>query len=1258
LAIKIGETKVVVAAESSGKPAATPSGGATIGVASTGAAAAMPANFGAERDTSGSTGSGVGFGGGVVGAGSGPRGSSGQSRSEIGVPTASSRPDGVGLTRTGFGGAAESAGIGSASTRSTASGMTKSGEETGTFGSGPPGSDKSGTTTSADPMPVSTVVYEFDRTVYDTEISQKGFISANPEILALIPLTNLYRADAQTNLGILYDLQNSLRDTTVSRAQEIVDQFYSIDPVAQSQLAATRDANLQKYNALVGSLPKIAAQKNLLIATTDIASPSQDIQSQVDRNISTTDADYDAANGENYAKFPSEFSESAETISDAILPSSSTSGETFNLTVYYSDDDVTKYDGGKNAIESLSEKLIGDYKSEGTDTIPAQTKTARQYQLMKAALAQIVEGRNFDKESLSSYYTSPYESIEYTKIVPLTNFTSQNIEMSFGFPFAKATLEKIGDIVANNFLASRASLDETTYGTITSLQYYGINYRGYLRSSDTGLRLLNAEDSESDSINVTFLQSGDRTYNHLPTVSLYSDIDSNDFKNQILNVLATQITETSYGSFYNSGLPRSISPASSETVDISETMADSTRYVAQLSSGEKIFLFDESLEGALAQDQNPVSSVAIKGIDDIRTIKQEVDSIVSGLESFSTKNKAYISNQCAMTIISIAYKHIASFFESSALAQTDLDRDSATSYQKYSLLRSAMFCLAAHDIFSFGKLFSILHNENAMPRYLKNNNEGYGLAIYSYYLGNSTQDILEASATRTVSHEPKEGDFRITGPEQKEITIQTPDEWTSSDFAKNILSDGSSFDTFNNITNEILETYTSITSNSSLANQIKFFSYLLFLRILEKIKIYARVSFELPSGDAYVNCKIAWSPLDFAAICDCLNSAFTATTADEVNFTKFTEINGEPPTPEQIEQIRTIFSFIRAPIKNSLQSYQDLRTLIAYQTSVLQSQSSILSSIVSNYESLSAVYGGDTEKTALIASRYISLESNVDMLYKSSRYQTLIPGTRISSIATRSDYYRSIVKAVFKDRIPVKQDQKICIVGLPYGHLERLRLAKDDIRYYFNLSIRGDRVGSLEDSSTVIDYRDFNYYTNSSSGRTNEAGPYSVLIPGVYDDFDTESRPSSATDDSIVIYQISEDGSNLSLISRSEADSLYKNIDFPATIIQAALQSYVEDIYGIYPSFATTKGQTLESFPEESYADAALVAAGIQNTTTDERLVYERLKSMIMMHQDFITTRMVDEIEASPLFDKIMYLLVDGGSLPDIITEIFTKVDY
>ena len=48
---------------------------------------------------------------------------------------------------------------------------------------------------------------------------------------------------------------------------------------------------------------------------------------------------------------------------------------------------------------------------------------------------------------------------------------------------------------------------------------------------------------------------------------------------------------------------------------------------------------------------------------------------------------------------------------------------------------------------------------------------------------------------------------------------------------------------------------------------------------------------------------------------------------------------------------------------------------------------------------------------------------------------------------------------------------------------------------------------------------------------------------------------------------------------------------------------------------------------------------------------------MIMMHQDFMTTRMLEEMECSFVFDKLLYLVVDGDKYNDIVSQFYTKVE-
>jgi hypothetical protein len=1079
----------------------------------------------------------------------------------------------------------------------------------------------SGGTSSTDSTVESdTTVYEFDRSAYDSEISQIGVISAIPEVVCIVPLKNLYEKSGEvSNLGVLYDLQNSLRDSTITRAQEVVDQYYSENPDAQAQLGQIRDENTSKYTVLATSLPQIAGLKQAVISTTSITTPSQDVQQKVDSAVATTTSESNVSRG--------------EIVLAATLPTAetTTSSTTNNRSVQYIDDDVTKYDSGKDIILSLSEKLLGD--TGDTTVIPAQSKTARQYQLMKAVLAQILEGRLYTPDSLDQVIQSPYQDIEYAKVAPVTSLTADNIENCQGIEFAKVTLDLVGDAVSKNFQA--IDFNTTAAAAVSRLSSNGVYYAGQLARFEG--RMYGVQDSYVDAVAEyevnTHLYSSDGKVSHLPIIGLDSEVDNYSFYKQVVPVLSALIAESEIGSLLNSGIPASISPGSAEIVSISNTSSDSIRYVAETSSGKKIFLFDETLQTSEIEQSDPVSSIVSLSIPELEALKTQIDQIISNLDGFVSDNKNFFTNQCAMTIFQTFFDHYISFFEESVLMSNEID--SLSTYETYSASRVALFSIATHSEFAAAKLYSIIHNEDAYPFSVRSGKSVFSPA-YAEFKNMSDLGRYEFST---------EG-FHLEGISSKKKLEFVPTYSSFSDFFKNLCIEGSSFDTFRNITNELTANYTTISSNQKIVEQIRFASFIMFLRVLSKIKIsgYFRVDYD---------CYVEWHQHDIALAIDCLKSIFTATSADEVSFSKFVEITGSEPTNEQRANIDSLLQELRKPVTGALQMYQDFRSLIAYQKTVLSAQSNYISSVISLHNKIKEIYG--EEKTAQIVGRYLTLESAVEALYRTSRYLNFVPGTLISSIATRSRHYRSIVKAAFKDLILKKENLSICVIGLPYGHLELLRLAKEDISFYYNVRVFADPV---DESENRIDYSGFGYISSSETNRPENAGPYSSKIPGVVDDYTLPNEVSSTSDDSISIYEISETGGSLNIISRNEATNYYGSIDFPAAVVQAALQAYVEDIYGLYPRYATTKSPLRsDPYPEESIADAALQSAGFTFDTTDNQLIYSRLRAMIMMHQDFMTTRMLEEMECSFVFDKLLYLVVDGDKYNDIVSQFYTKVE-
>jgi len=1185
-------------------------------------------------------------------------------------------------------------------------------------------------------------VFDYSISDFDSEITGSGITSAYPVILATLPLQNLFSGGTETNFGIIYDLQNQVRDVTVQLANDIVNKFYESSPASSASLEKIRDTNLSKYNTLATSIPKIFRLREEIMNSTEILAGSDTQLLMIKQKSSTTEADSQSTSSRTVAPLGSESSITFTGIGNVALSIASSinvsripvqsfsalSGDFGNLSVEYNDGDITKYDSGKNIIDSLTTRLLGENRQE-------QARTTRQYQLLKAAIAQIQEGRRFNDVDSEGDYTSPYSSLDYRKVSPISQLLSDTISMKPGFLFAKRTISEIATIAENGYLlpspagAGSRSGDFSSSGVaaLQGLQDSGVFYAGKLKISEGSTQIAYEDDTDNIFIDIhTSLLSpstGEETRMRvLPVVGLNLELLTQKFVNQIPVFLASNIVnaQTSFPE-----IPAAINPRESQPISVSDTYLDQLRYINQNSRGENIYMFDDFLQGSIGDPATAISTVITAPVEDLKTLKSNIDGITASIERFATDRRFEISNQCSLTIIKIFYKHFKGFFDQSVLG--------TETTSTYSAIRAAMFFIASQDSYSAAKLFRLIcAGEEELTNMIANSESfnsdesrssgggssgstgndvfrvdntfkgDYGGVSdqYSGFISDYSSGALktgdpgdkrsgvnikiraptlavDALATVQAAAVAVGADEDITFNEAAESieimealgegaaalfpsTLQKTGEEGYEDFLKFLYDKSGSFKTIDNIASELASYYPAISQNKKLENEVKICAYFMFLHILRGIN--AQISLKLKlvdvgEGDNY-QVFLKWFPADIAALSDCLGEALEETTSADMRFERFSKITGITPDPDQISLIdSSFFKKIRSPIKYALQASQDMQSLLAYQNTVLKSQSSLIQSIINLYDQISDVYGGDSSKTARIVSRYSTIDSVVELLYRSKRYQTLIPGTQISAVATRSESYRSLVKAAFKNIIPDKNDLQICIVGVPYGMLERMRFALDDRNEYFGVTAYSGAANTLDPVGKRADYN-FSYNTQSTNRRPNLGGPYCSLVPNIDDNFDSSIEFSTAAEDDISILKISNDGSSLESLRRGDSSDNVKAIDIPANVVQAALQAYVEDIYGLYPRYASTKAPMKETYREQTFADKALEEQGYRTFgSSDEILQYYRLRAMIMMHRDFITSRMIDELEASPSFDRLVYLVINGDKFDDIVTEFYSQVE-
>lgn len=1121
-------------------------------------------------------------------------------------------------------------------------------------------------TVSSSPSETDTVIYEYEATEYDLEISGSGFCSANPVIIGTLPMTNFYKSGKESNTGILYEIQNQLKDQTVSLADEIVNSYYVANPSAQSSLVVTRDANLAKYNGLVTSIASISGKKQEIL--TPPSAPNTSYRDLI-RDAFTAGA---VAYGVNVA-------------------SRSTAGTSIN------DDDIVKYDSeidsDLNIVTALSNKLIG-YPEDFVDTVgdtelslPDQSNTAKQYDLVRMALSQKINQRTYAAGEDISGQRSPFCYREYTSTTDITSLVESQETLTIRSP-----LEKIASFLVNKNVPT-SEYDSFAFTDVDSaIQSNTIYYGGSLAKDANGFfvpterKIETLGENNAGHIDITHLYSDDLEdpeddfsyIKHYPVIGAqFDEITLDEFFKKIPTYLGYEIAS----SLQSLQAPNSISPDGPSS-DVIDTVNDNVTYVINSQNDSSVFLFDTTLKSISSYSGVPVSALTRYSLEDLGDMTTKISEISSEIKSFASSNGHVMGRDITIKIIDIFYKNFIDAIEKTALVNSDL-----LSYDR-NMFPASMLFFAAADHKAAARLFTTMINpsSNDMIRTLGKGNSvpfddvddkalkfWQGLGIGSGgFMGNGTKGRYTLGVGTQVEYEFI-SDFSST-------------HGASSVAAHIFESDDSILKVISKCLSDLSDVFPTLITQTSLNlnYKIMYCAYLMFLNVLRcaKVKISSVMTVDTEGDDAGLSPQgtISYNIEDFAFILDCLNNAInvssvedlpggptaivtsteggSSTTADvtTVYYEEYTNADLDDSTKQNGSEI---FSIIRSPVKYALQVSEDIGSLLAYQAQVLDNQSSLASAFLEIYSTVANdLYEGDTNKAITVINRYASLESITELLYRSNRFQTYVSGTNISSISNRSSNYRSIISAAYKDLIPKKDNLKICIVGFPYGHFERLRSGLDEPSYYFGLSAYADNVSDFADDSTKVDWP-FTYISESTSRRPDLKGPYCVLVPDIVDDYNTAEVVSSVSDDNISYYYLSDDRKSLSIRTRSSAPNTnFLKVDFPCNIVQAALQSYVEDIYGLYPRFSTFKSPSeFTEYPESSFADEALTYAGIKSETTEEALIYSRIKSTIMMHRDFITTWMIDDIERSPLFDKITYLIVDTENTDSIITEFFVGAE-
>lgn len=1148
-----------------------------------------------------------------------------------------------------------------------------------------------------------TTVFQYDETVYDTEITSSGFTSSYPAVLGIVPFKNLYSAGSLSNTGEIYKIQNEMKNSSVKRANQIVEDYFAAFPDSATYLSSLRSQNIEKYNLITSQVPDaIKARENIIYAP-DITKYDADALGAV--AIGSTIA----ATPLNPA--PPEFIFEYET------------------------SDINSYDDGSSDLSvALSRRLLGLNKDSLVYDNSVQSKTARQNQLLKAALAQLSEGIRFDEDSISGLgQSSPYLDLSpgqssatagsfTSKVKSISSFLSSKVSPVSGFTYAKNQLDFLADTIMNSYCPPSYAgdyEDVQSYYEQRNTVFKGDVFRdsrGDYVPASTTLGLASRvtlgqsfptylwgskyQRSSTSDATKTSAASGMPFF----SISQMGDIsEMAKFFNQAIQSLAYEIMSQTKSL---PGLPSSIDPNVTSDVNISggSTTYSGLRYTVT-TDDKQAYLFDQLVKDATSINAVPITTALISSNPELTDISSQISEIDDKLDSFVSDYGHVIDPACCLTLIKTFYDEYISYFTESILAGTHTDEKSA--------LRTAILVRAAYSPEAAGRLFRFLDDptNNALRAVAYGSGieieggEGARKALSTFLASTpSIQELAEDyigsnGSLATFGWDFNAGDHEINladrgqttsvgsagGSSLRKVNFDFLD--TMEYLAGYIFETDGSLFTAQRIVDTLKSYYPvlgAVGEATSLSKKVKITAYLGLLYFIRCLNIRASLG-AYPStwdnyksgifnvdpaatgtlglGDVEMRGYVRFYAEEALFLADCLKESIDVASIDDMNFDNFNSKLGKAPNDTEKNKGASLFARARAPIKYVLQASRDMIATLAYQRTVLNRQIDNIASLNAILSTISNSLEGDTDRASKILGRYLTIESVAEMMYRSQRYQKLIPGTRISAIASRSSNYRTSVLSTFRSLIPDQEDLKICIVGIPYGHLQRLRLAKDwwmlyITRYSFDVKINSDSVSDSSEPETTISYdhsysREYFRFYESYGG-----GPYSAYIVELTDNFDSTTKVSSVTDDSISFDYLSGDFKSILSKSRSEATDQEKKVDVPAALVQAALQSYLEDVYGLYPRFASTKIPLQESaYPEEQYANAALNFAGISTDSTEGLLIYNRLRSVIMMHEDFMTSRMLDELEASPLFDKVVCVLVQGQNLPDTLTQIYAKVD-
>ena len=1100
----------------------------------------------------------------------------------------------------------------------------KKDEKPSTFGSSSSSTSETAPASTAENTPAA--VGEYDYTPYDLELLDKGVCSSYPIIISEVPFSNFYsRNNELSSTGQLYDIQNQIQDETVATADRLVRSYYTENDSARRAVQSLATRNTRLYNTIIESLSTIKTSKDQLVAVSSTIDIKDESYNKITNLISTTPSDDVTSVGAQTQNIVS-----GQTRVLEVNPTSSVLGQAFNQTQSRSSS-TTNTSRDRNEIEFSVPSIpysIDDIQSKDSFFISSIDDITRIAYPGAAVLSTSTLGYQALRSTLANIYygikTSgpkrPNESQDTLDVreISLTNIANYNTNLEY---LAETANKRNASNLKNDIFIN--------VGTTGIDNFWSDGYK----------------DAESSLSGI-----------NMSTSTFVAAIES-------ISAIASQISNTATNSTIQAGLNSSISP-NGPTVSVVDTIDDNISFVYRDLTGKIVLLEDTKVPTTRYAGITTILEASTSPNIDTQKLYDRLNRTKIELENFANNKKAWLSNQISCFIIQTMMNEFANFFESSTWCDTSRN-------SKFSTARCIMFRCAASNSVRAKRVYSIC-NVNLANFYDLDDEEKVDLIFKNSYQSNNKNDTDIETWERK---EKSAATFALTGDESLD-----DDGASTASFAKDMFSDTSSFGMFNRIVESIKSQFQ---INDTIENLIRQTSFLLFMHINTLIK--ADVELYVDSFAAGKNktrfekCTMKWSVRDAAAIVDCCRSCLTASSIDDVNFTVFTRLFNAPRTNEKALIDANFFKPIRKIASTVLQKYEDVKLVLAFYQSRLAQQQKSIRDVSSSYENITnayAVYGSSNPASdaSRVVSKYSTTESIVEALQRSTRYRALIPGTRIRSIATRSNNYRSIVKAAHKDYM-TKSSAKLMAIGIPYGFFEQIRrnsINVADFRASFTYGIKvvAQSIGN-SDSTSSVDVGDVLPFLAPPGAPSRFAGrDFTTIVTDLYDDFDSNRIVQTTSDSTIKVLYLNPTARTLLPITKSELSDasiiVYEQyIDYQ--INQSALESYFEDMYGLHLRYACNRNFVdITDMPEIQYAAEIVSQFNIPtselvvNTTSsieqEEQLIRSRVQAMIMMHEDFSTTYMLKELEAGPVFDKIHYVLVVDSKLPSALSQITAEV--